>query len=259
MGALAYLAGDDRSSDWAADAVRSAQISDAPDQEPPSAGDLNSAAAVADTSSAGADAKPAEDEGLPPYVSTRERVARGEALPCTGPRDPVNFDVFSAGPAVAGVPMTAALRRCDDGALADEVTANDLTYVYGECQSQVEGEGGCLPPLQIRSYPACQRTYVDYSFEGKPLPYTELPPINGAKVIEIEFLADHRIEIYTGDSTIVISAADWSLAEAALEQLRAQPPGTPPATSASSLAQGSQGSLEPPLKAAIEGDLQCHV
>jgi hypothetical protein len=116
-----------------------------------------------------------------------------------------------------------------------------------------------MPPLQIRSYPACQRSYAEYSFEGKPLPYTELPPIDGAKVFEIEFLVDHRIEVYTGTSTIVISAADWSLAEEALELLREQSSGKPPATTASSLAQEPQGRLEPPAKEAIEGELPCHV
>lgn len=258
-GAFAYLVADDGQSDWASDPAQSAQVSSASGHEAPSAGGVETRSGSADTGSAGADATFARTESRPRWLSTPERVRRHEALSCTGPRDPVNFEVFSAGAAVAGVPMTAAVRRCDSGALADEATANYLAYVYGECQSQSQTGESCLPPLQIRSYPACERTYVDYSFEGKPLPYTELPPINGAKVIEIEFLVDHRIEIYTGTSTIVISAADWSLAEEALEQLRAQPTGQPPATSASSLAQGSQGSLEPPVKAAIEGDLPCHV
>ena len=138
------------------------------------------------------------------------------------------------------------------------MTSNYFAYVYGECQSKSQTGAGCLPPLQIRSYPACQRTYVDYTFEGKPLPYRELPPIGGAKVTEIEFLVDHRIEIYTGTSTIAISAADWSLAEEALQLLRGQPSGKPPATAASSLAQPPER-LEAPTKAAIEGDLLCHV
>jgi hypothetical protein len=257
--AFAKAVAPDGPSDWVSDAARSAQVSAPTDQGTPGAGGAGAGSARADTDSATADTALAESESRPRWVSTRERVRRHEALPCTGPRDPVNFEVFSAGPAVGGVQMTGAVRTCDDGALADEETNNHLAYIYGECQSQTEDGAGCLPPLQIRSYPACQRTYVDYSFEGKPLPYTELPPINGAKVIEIEFLVDHRIEIYSGDSTIVISAADWSLAEEALEQLRSQPPGTPPATSTSSLVQGPQGSLEPPAKAAIEGDLPCHV
>jgi hypothetical protein len=197
-----------------------------------------------------------DNRGLPPRVSTHERVMRREALPCTGEREPINFEVFSAGPAVAGVPMTGVVRRCDAGALADESTSNYFAYVYGDCRALT---GGCRLPLQIRSYPVCQRSYSEYEFEGKPLPYKELPPVGGARVREIEFLVDHRIEVYTGTSTIVISAADWSLAEAALRLLRGQPGGEVPSSTAESLAQGGRARLDPPVNGAIEGDLPCPV
>lgn len=250
VGGFAYLAQDrdDGEKTWFSDSASVALIDRALSAPPE-----EEANADAD----GDGATMAENGGRPRWVSTRERVQRHEALPCTGPRDPINFEVYSAGPAVAGVPMTAAIRRCDAGALADEATSNYLAYLYGDCQAQADSS--CLPPLQIRSYPACQRSYAEYSFEGKPLPYTELPPIDGAKVYEIEFMVDHRIEVYTGTSTIVISAADWALAEEALDLLRGQPTGEPPATTASSLDQEPQGSLEPPVNEAIEGELPCHV
>jgi hypothetical protein len=152
--------------------------------------------------------------------------------------------------------MTGVARRCDAGALADESTSNYFAYIYGDCDAS---EGGCRLPLQIRSYPACQRSYSEYEFEGKPLPYEELPPIGGAIVREIEFLVDHRIEIYTGTSTIVISAADWNLAEEALRLLRGQPSGEPPARTARSLAHEARQRLDPPVDGAIEGDLPCPV
>lgn len=247
-GAFLRLAGGSPSGDWVSAAlVRSAPAADVSPGETSGAGETVAATV------------PDRDDERPDWVSNHERVLRHEALPCTGPGEPVNFEVYSAGPAVAGVPMTAAVRRCDAGALADESTTNYLAYVYGECQSRSPGDAGCLPPLQIRSYPACQRSYSEYSFEGKPLPYTELPPVDGAKVLEIDFLVDHRIEVYSGTSTIVLSAADWSLAEEALEQLRSQPAGSPPAASATSLARGSQGSLEPAANDPLEGDPPCHV
>lgn len=242
-GAFAYFARDDGASDWVSDNVaRTAQA--------PSAAVQGVADAKDD------DTTLVRNGGRPRWVSTHERVSRREALPCTGARDPSNFEVFSAGPAVAGVPMTGVVRRCDRGALADEITSNFFAYIYGDCKAQA---GGCRLPLQIRSYPACQRSFAEYEFEGKPLPYKELPPVGGARVREIEFLVDHRIEVYTGTSTIVISAADWSLAEEALRLLRGQPSGEPPATTADSLAQEPQEPLEPPAQGAIEGDLQCHV
>jgi hypothetical protein len=208
------------------------------------------------TSADGREADVTSVDRLPRWVSTRERVMRREALPCTGESEPINFEVFSAGSAVAGAPMTDVVRRCDAGALADESTSNYLAYVYGDCQALTDG---CRLPLQVRSYPACQRSYSEYEFEGKPLPYKELPPIEGARVREIEFLVDHRIEVYTGTSTIVISAADWSLAEEALRLLRGQPSGETPSKTAHSLAQDPQQRLEPPVNGAIEGDLPCPV
>lgn len=246
-GALIHFANDDATGDWVADDVaRAAQALEIPSQ-----GDAGPAEA------GGGEAVLARNESPPRWVSNHQRVLRHEALPCTGSKDPINFRVFSAGPAVGGVPITNTIRRCDPGALADEMPSNYFAYIYGDCEPQPDV--GCLPPLQIRSYPACERTYADYSFEGKPLPYTELPPIGEAKVFEIEFLVDHRIEIYTGTSTIAISAADWSLAEQALDQLRSQASGEPAATAASFLAQVLQGSLAPPVKEAIEGDLPCQV
>lgn len=251
-----YLAVEDERDDRVPGGLdRSAQVNRVPSdgRDGEGVGKKDDAASVADRG------KPSADRDGPRWVSTEERVSRREALPCTGPKDPVNFEVFSAGPAVAGVPMIAAVRRCDAGALADESRSNYLAYVYGRCQDEPHSGDSCVPPLQIRSYPACERTFVDYSFEGKPLPHKELPPIDGAKVFEIEFLVDHRIEIYTGTSTIVISAADWSLAEEALQLLRGQPDGERPATAAPSLESKSQGRLEAPVKAAIEGDLPCPV
>lgn len=121
------------------------------------------------------------------WVSTHERVLSQEALPCTGPQDPINFEIFSAGPAVAGLPLTGTVRRCDAGAPADEGPSNYVAYVYGECEI-AKGATGCELPLQVHSWPACQRSYADYSFEGKPLPYEELPTQGDAKVVENRLL-----------------------------------------------------------------------
>lgn len=244
LGGLAYFTGSDDMNDWVTDGMaRSGQEPSAPLQRV--------------TGARGDRVVMVGNEVGPRWVSTDQRVAQLEALPCTEPGEPINFEVFSAGPAVAGVPMTAVARRCDAGALADEATSNYFAYIYGKCQPQ-DGTG-CLPPLQIRSYPACQRNFAEYSFEGKPLPHKELAPVGAARVIEIEFLVDHRIEIYTGDSTVVISAADWSLAEKALQLLKGQPRGEVPVATASSLAQEPRERLDPPVKEAIEGDPPCHV
>jgi hypothetical protein len=196
-----------------------------------------------------------EKREAPAWILTNALVRKHEALPCTDAGEPINFEVFSAGPSVGDVPVTSSIRRCDAGALEGESPDNYFAYVYGHCEP--EPDIGCLPPLQIRSYPACERAYSDYSFEGKPLPYNELPSIDGAKVYEIEFITGPRIEIYTGVATIVISAADPALAQEALTQLVGQEAGETPATTSAALNDQSDRSLEAPAIDAIEGGLPC--
>lgn len=191
-----------------------------------------------------------------PWVSTQERVERHEALPCTGPKEPINFEIFSAGPSVAGVPLTDFKRRCGGTTPVDEPPANFTNYFYGDCEI-AEGASGCQLPLQIQTWPACQRAFGDYSFEGKPIPYKELPSIGNARAVEIEFMFEPRIEVYTGSSTIVIFAENDALAKKALEELRSQEIGKPPATRAEELDGESDESLAAPSDGAIEGELQC--
>jgi hypothetical protein len=208
------------------------------------------------------DAKFVSDEKSPQtaqtvdWVSTHERVQRHEALPCTGPKDPINFETFTAGPSVAGVPLTGYTRRCDAFTLADESPANFTNYIYGDCETS-GGDGGCEPPLQIQTWPACQRTLSDYTFEGKPMPYRRLPSLGDAEVVEIEFMFGPRIEVYTATSTIVLFAQDLALAIEALDQLRSQGIGQPPATKADELSGPPDDGLVPPNDGATEGELSC--
>jgi hypothetical protein len=224
------------------------------------AGSPSSAAAeftsVASTDSPSDVGPDSSSSGSAPWVSTQERVENHEALPCTGPKDPINFEVFSAGPSVGGVPLNSVQRRCSDSAPADEAPANFANYIYGHCEIS-EGATGCQPPLEIQTWPACQRALGDYSFEGKPLPYRQLPSRGGAKVVEINFTLDNRIEVYTKSSTIVIFANNPALAKEGLAQLRFQEAGEPLATQAEELQGEPEEGLGSPTDGAIKGDLPC--
>jgi len=190
------------------------------------------------------------------WVTTHERVLRHDALPCTGPKDPINFDIFSAGPSVAGLPLADFTRRCGGTTPVDEPPANFTNYIYGYCI--IDGAASdCAPPLQIQTWPACERALADYAFEGKPMPYKELPSIGGAEVVEILFEFGPRIEVYTGSSTIVIFTEHPDLAKRALAQLRSQPTGEPPATSAEELKGKPDEHLAAPSDGATRGELQC--
>lgn len=191
------------------------------------------------------------------WVSTHDRVLAHEALPCTGPNDPTNFEIFSAGPAVAGLPLSAILRRCDAAAPAYEAPANQFTYVYGHCESPPTGESGCAPPLEVQTWPACQRYPAGYSFDGKPLPSRELPKRGGAEVVEFDFALESRIEVYTKSSTIVIFADSPELARKAVELLTPQQAGKRPVANAADLRGPPPERLGPPTDGAMEGDLEC--
>ena len=190
------------------------------------------------------------------WVPTSELVQRGEALPCTGPRDPINFEIFSAGSEVAGLPMTATVRRCDTASPAEEAPANRITYMYGECEISPTATG-CAPPLEVQSWPACQRNLAGYTFEGKPMTYRELPRRGAAKVVEIDFALESRVEVYTSSTTIVIFADSPDLARKAVGLLIPQKKGQPPVTNRAGLRGVAPEALAAPSDGAMKGKLQC--
>ena len=178
-----------------------------------------------------------------------------ETVPCTGLEEPVNFEVFSAGQAPAGMPLTDTSRRCDIDVPARGWPNNYVHYSYGNCEIP-EGATGCAPPLQIQTWPACQRARDEYTFEGKPLPFRLLPKYGGAEVVEFTFPAE-RIEVYTKSATIVIFAKSRNLARRAVRLLRPQEEGKPPATNAEALGGVPPEGLPPPSDGSTEGDLPC--
>lgn len=181
-------------------------------------------------------------------------VLNDDALPCTGPRAPLNFGTFSVGPSINGLPLTSTERRCGGGPVATRV--NYLSYIYGDCTIP-PGETGCRPPLEIQTWPACQRFLAKYSFRGRPLPHRFLSNGAGAEVVEFSFPAGNRIEAYTGGSTVVIFAPDRDLAVDAVAMLRPEEEESPPASGPEDLKTERTERLEPPEQGSMEGALSC--
>src|SRR6476659_7855747 len=135
-------------------------LADAPKSEVVSNSEFVSNSEGAPTSASGDERSPGSAS-----IPMHERVEKPAALPRTGTKDPINFEIFSAGPSVAGVPLSDFKRRCGGTTPADEPPANFTNYFYGHCK--IEGSASeCEPPLQIQTWPACQRALGDYSFEG---------------------------------------------------------------------------------------------
>jgi hypothetical protein len=176
-----------------------------------------------------------------------------ESLPCTKANEATNFEVFSAGPSPTGLPLTAALRRCD----VYTGGANYVSYIYGDCEyrNPVNSDGGCEPPLEIQTWPACQRSLAEYTYEGKPYPHTDLARDGDAEVAEFE--DGSRVEVYTGSATIVVFSTDPSVAKKVLPLLRPQQEGASPAARSSELDTKAPQGLPAPAPSATEGDLTC--
>ncbi|HEX9942300.1 MAG TPA: hypothetical protein VGG03_09810 [Thermoanaerobaculia bacterium] len=184
-----------------------------------------------------------------------------ELPPCTEREQPTNFEVYSAGPQVSGLPVTETLRTCEnDQPHAGELPANYVSYIYGDCPYRKAGEGGCPPPLAIQTWPACQRSLATYTFNGKPFPHQDvtddLSLEGGARVVYFDVFGEPRLEVYTKDATIVVYARSSALAIKAIENLRAHDPGTPPARFDNEL-EGEPEDLAPPLPGATKGQLRC--
>lgn len=213
-----------------------------------------STVAIATGAVGGSDSTPSGDHtpggGHAPVIPHRPGLA-DESLPCTGPKEPVNFETFSAGPSAAGLPLTATVRRCDAAALPHEA-ANYVSYIYGECDI-----ADCAPSVQIQTWPACQRSMAEYSFEGRPLPHRRLAKRDAAEVVEFDFAIDRRVEVYTKSATIVIFASDPDLARKTVGLLRPLQKGKPPVNNAAALGEGPPQRLGPPTDGSMEGVLPC--
>ena len=138
-----------------------------------------------------------------------------------------------------------------------EPGADYVSYIYGDCEylKSENIEGGCAPPLEVQTWPACRRSLANYTYEGKAYPYEPLPDERGAEVASFE--EGGRLELYSGSSTVVVFANDPALAQKVLSLLRPQAPDSPPATRASELDTDVPQELAAPEPGATEGKLTC--
>jgi hypothetical protein len=182
-----------------------------------------------------------------------------DVLPCTGPDEPTNFPFYSLGVEFEAIPFTAELRRCDDPFPGEPVRANYVSYIYGDCvvapaDGQTEFDEGCAPPLEIQTWPSCERSLADYEFEpGIPYSFDEFGLQRG--VPAYSFDDGTRVELYTGTSVIVIFGDDPAQLLRAISAIRPEPAESPPGPP-SLLASGG-GDLPVPAPGATTGELRC--
>lgn len=112
-----------------------------------------------------------------------------------------DFPIYSVGSSFEELPLVAVQRHEDKPDPAEPVTRDTVSFIYGSCEIPLsedgEYDGGCAPPLAIEIWPACERYQGLYPFEPD-----ESLTIRGSPAAFYE--GHHRLELYTGTSTVVI-------------------------------------------------------
>ena len=90
------------------------------------------------------------------------RAARSHYQAChpSGPQ----FTRYFLGQDFESLPLTDTSYSCHRPTPpSDGIAREDLvSFIYGDCTPG--DEGGCAPPLEIQTWPACDRWYAQYNF-----------------------------------------------------------------------------------------------
>jgi hypothetical protein len=144
-----------------------------------------------------------------------------------------DFPVYSAGDSVDGYPLVAVLRNVGG-------VSNYVSFIYGDCVAS--GERGCAPPAEVQVWPACVRNVSLY--DGPMSPPFERTEVRGAPAFVFE--EGHRIEIQTGESTVVVFGQSPELVDHVSSRLRGV-----------NLPVQAAERLPAPALGALEGKLAC--
>jgi hypothetical protein len=169
--------------------------------------------------------------------------SQGHFRPCAPRGGPAPFVHYWLGESFEGHALEDQLYGCATRVFFPEtVRAHHTDFIYGDC------EAPCAPPLDIQTWPACDRYYRVYHF-GPPGGDPGLPPLRRLRGVPAAYFGDGRLELYTGDVTVVVFAEHRAQAFRAAHELRAAPgsPGGPSAVVP----------LPPPVHGALSGNLGC--
>jgi hypothetical protein len=143
--------------------------------------------------------------------------SRSEEAPCLKQRHLPAFTAYNLGDTFDGLPLTSVERSCLAppagkhrlGEPASVAWTSDA--IYGTCTPE-GSEGTCDDPLEIDSYPECDRNFSSY---GVVEPARALRPrksffLGGSyKIPTVAFEYGRfgtRLEMYTGQTTVVIGS-----------------------------------------------------
>ena len=119
-------------------------------------------------------------------------------------------------------------------------TSPTFDFIYGDCRPPPGSEGGCPPPIAVQNYEICARNPNGYGVPARTLT---------ARIRGVPYYMNEgagAFELYTGTTTVVIFANDWSTAKRAAEELRSIDGRI-----------GPRSPLPAPISGALEGRLRC--
>lgn len=110
------------------------------------------------------------------------------------------FEIYSVGDSFEQLSLDAVLRADANPYAGEEIRADFVNFIYGSCE--IVEDQGCMAPIQIQVWNACQRNRGTYS--GGPLGLTpdEELRVRGAPAAFFDDFS--RLELYTGKATVVI-------------------------------------------------------
>lgn len=121
------------------------------------------------------------------------------------------FPVYYLGESFGGLPLSAIYRIDDRPFPGEAVRRDDVTFVYGSCVA--ERGSGCLPPLQVQSWSACERPRGLYPYAAD-----EIFTMDGKPAAIYE--EGRRLELAAGRTTVVLYASDPKELRSAAAALR---------------------------------------
>jgi hypothetical protein len=192
--------------------------------------------------------------GSPATGDKVDAAAGGGLKPCPSDKS-ANFDTYSLGGTFEDNRRGAPQRVCGMPSASAQamrspaVRDNHLGFNYGTCDVPPEDEASCAYPIAIQSFPACERNLSLYQRypapDGQSYPY-EKTAIRG--VPAAIFDSGQRIEIYTGDATVVVWGTSAPTVARAAERLQGTHRGT---------VVPASKELPAPSAGALDGKLAC--
>jgi hypothetical protein len=156
-----------------------------------------------------------------------------EAAPCLRRKHLPPFTAYDLGPSFEGLARSSEVRDCYappfhrhiriDGPYAASVAWTSFVD-YGTCTPEGGEGGGCTDPLEIQSWPECDRSFYIAAGAKSPkdLPAQTSYRLSGSRKIPTVarlYGITTWIEMYTGQTTIVIFSGGPDLAVSAAHAL----------------------------------------